>query len=479
MKSARDNIQQQQWHELELLLNSARQTQIGRRYSFANISSYKEFKSQVPVHSYSHIKDDIVRMKQGKSGITWPGQVHQFAVSAGTSGEGKHLPFTEARRNSDRQFMRKVILAYLKQRPNIFRLAGRHLSMPGSIEEKGNLQIGEISGFTARNAPAMLRILQVADPKKLTELSFREKFDILLDKAIGANLKVITAVPSWMLTLFQETLKKTGKSSIANVWPNLKLLVCGGVKLANYRPHLEQLAEGLSLDFIETYGASEGYIGFTDDLQQRDMTMVIDNGIFFECIPYPLPNTDASSIQETVPLWEVEPGVPYGLLMTTNAGLWRYTLNDIIEFTAVDPLRFDVKGRVNDMLDDFGEALYMYEAQQALDDVARELNIPIGTFTIAPILKDKNAIPHHRWFVQFTEPVHSQTLKRIATHIDNKLQQINRHYAIRRESNALATPEVKSITQTDIHAWMERNGKAKAQGKLPKILPQNTESLVP
>lgn len=479
MASEQTNIQQRQWNELKVLLNSARQTEIGRKYGFADIENYTDFQRQVPVHSYSSIKADIQRMKEGVAAIYWPGKIQKFAVSAGTSGEGKHLPFTEARQKSDRQFMRSVIVAYLKQRPNIFRLAGRHLSMPGSVEDHGNLQIGEISGFTARSAPALLRMLQVADPKKLTEVSFREKFEILLDKAIQANLKVITAVPSWMLTLFQETLKETNKSSIAEVWPDLKLLVCGGVKLANYRPHLEELAEGLSLDFIETYGASEGYIGFTDDLQRQDMTMVIDNGIFFECIPHPLPNTYASSIQETIPLWEVETGVPYGLLMTTNAGLWRYTLNDVIEFTSVDPLRFEVKGRVNDMLDDFGEALYIYEAQQALDEIAGEFNKNIGTFTIAPILEGKDSVPYHRWFVQFMEPIHTDTLKKIAAKIDEQLQQINRHYAIRRESNALGAPQVKSITQSDINAWMEHNGKAKAQGKLPKILPKNTDSLVP
>lgn len=477
MKSSQTNIKQQQWRELKSLLNTAAQTKIGYKHDFESIGNYDDFQKRIPAHSYSHVKDDIQRLKEGVSDICWPGKVQQFAVSAGTSGEGKHLPFTDARRQSDKRFMRKVVLSYLKQRPNIFRLAGRHLSMPGSVEQHGNLKIGEISGFTALHAPAWLRLFQIADPKKLTTFSFREKFELLLDKAIDSNLKVITAVPSWILTLFQETLKKTGKSSIANVWPDLKLLVCGGVKLANYKPHLEQLAEGLSLDFIETYGASEGYIGFTDDLNKDDLAMVIGNGIFFECIPHPLPNIDASSIQETLPLWEVETGVPYGLLMTTNAGLWRYTLNDIIQFTSTDPLRFEVKGRVNNMLDDFGEALYLYEAQQALDEVAENMNHKIGVFTISPVLENKDTIPFHRWFVQFTAPVHTETLSRLASEIDKKLQLINRHYAIRRETDALGAPKVKSISQSDINTWLERNNKANAQGKLPKVLPQNTHNL--
>ena len=477
MESSRAALKNTQLNELFSLLSSASATEIGQKFNFGSIDSYTQFQQQVPVQSYSQIKGQINRLKKGEPDLFWPGAIREFAVSAGTSGEGKHLPFTKARRTSDKRFMRKVVISYLQQQPNIFNLMGSHLSMPGSVEQHGPLKIGEISGFTALSAPAWMRWLQVADPEKLTAMSFRQKFDHLLENAINANLKVITAVPSWILTLFQQVLEQTGKSSIAEVWPNLQLLVCVGVKLANYKPHLQQLAEGLTLDFIETYGASEGYIGYSDDLNRNDMAMVADNGIFYECIPNPLPNTDASAIQETVPLWEIETGVPYGLLMTTNAGLWRYTLNDIVEFTSVNPLRFEVKGRVNDMLDDFGEALYLYEAQQTLDKVMNQMGLSAGNFSIAPVMESKNNVPFHRWFVQFTEPIHTETLQKIAQQTDDHLREINRHYAIRRESEALGPPEVRSITQGDINAWMEQHGKVNAQGKLPKILPKNTESL--
>jgi phenylacetate-coenzyme A ligase PaaK-like adenylate-forming protein len=477
MSNDTSSIRKTQHSVLLDLLEKAAETEFGRAHDFANISSYKQFAQNISPQGYASIRPAIQKLKTGAENLLWPGSVQQFAVSAGTSGEGKHLPITAERLQSDRRFMRKVVKTYLKQRPNIFKLAGSHLSMPGSVEEHGDLLIGEISGFTALNAPGLLRLLQVVDPRKLTKMDFQQKFDLLLEEAIDSKLKVITAVPSWILTLFQQVLKKTGSSSIAEVWPNLQLLVCGGVKLANYRPHLKQLADGLQLDFIETYGASEGYIGFSDGLEKTDLRMVIDNGVFFECIPNPLPDTDASAIQETVPLWEVKTGVPYALLMTTNAGLWRYTLNDIIEFTALDPLRFEVKGRVNDMLDEFGEALYVYEAEEALQEAAGMHNIEVGNFTISPVLADKSEIPHHRWFVQFPEAMHSDTLKKLAREIDRLLQEINRHYTIRRESDALGAPEVRSITQTEINNWMQRNGKANAQGKLPRILEKNVEKL--
>lgn len=463
---------------LESLLEKAQETEFGIENDFKKIQNYEQFVSQVTTRTYQDIQPAIEQLKRGAENIFWPGKVNQFAVSSGTSGEGKHIPATTERLTSDRRFMLKIVLSYFKQRPNPFRIFGKHLSIPGSVDViDGNL-IGEVSGLTAQQAPGWLRIFQLESPKKLTQLSFQEKFNLLLKKSINANVKVIIASPSWILTLFQHALKETGKNRIKEVWPNLNLLICGGLKLANYRVQLQKLIGDKKVDFIETYGASEGYVGYSDDLLKNDLTMVVDNGVFFECIPNPLPDKKASGIQKTAPLWQVETGIPYGLMVTTNAGLWRYPLNDIIEFTSKNPLRFIVKGRVNEMLDDFGEALTIYEAEQALKKAAREFEIKAGNFTIAAILKSETDIPVHQWFVRFAEPVHTQTLTKIGLFIDGELRQVNRHYAIRRETNALALPELFSITQADINRWLEAQGKKKAQGKLPKILKKDVELLM-
>ncbi len=464
---------------LKRLLKKAIATSFGKKFNFDQIDNYEQFVNHIPVQIYSDIEPNIERLKKGHRNLYWPGTIDKYAVSAGTSGKGKHIPITGERLTADRRFMRKIATSYFKQRPNPLQIIGTHLSMPGSVERiDGNL-IGEVSGLTAINAPSWLRVFQLESPEKLTRLSFKEKFNLLLQRSIDANVKVITAAPSWILTLFQQILKQTGKQKIIEVWPNLKLLVCGGLKLDSYRSHLQKLIGNKKIDFIETYGASEGYVGFSDTLSKKDLKMVIDNGIFFECIPNPLPDEKASGIQKTLPLWKVETGIPYGLLVTTNAGLWRYPLNDIIEFTSLNPLRFEVKGRVNEMLDDYGEALFIYEAEQALMVTAEAFDLNVGNFTIAATLKNESVIPLHRWFIQFTQPVHSQTLQKMSKFIDEKLQQINRHYAIRRETDALGAPEIHSITQSDINRWLESQGKNKAQGKLPKILKERVSTLKP
>lgn len=460
------------------LLDTAGDTEYGKKYHFDNIRNYSTFNERVPITFYKDLLPYIEKIKNGESDVLWPGRTDKFAVSAGTTGEGKHLPLTDERLACDRVFMKEVALTYVKHRPNVLRVLGKQLSLPGSLERTDGLLLGEISGFSALHTPFWLNRLQLEDPLRLTELSFREKFELLLEKALESNLKVITAVPSWIFTLFQQALEKTGKSSVAEIWPKLQLLVCGGVKLANYKPHLLKLMNGLEPDFVETYGASEAYIAYTDDPDRTDMKLVSENWVFYEFIPDPLPDEDALAIQDAVPLWEVETGVPYGIVVSTSAGLWRYALRDIIEFTSLEPPRIVVKGRVTEMLDDFGEGLYLYEAEEALQEAIQNYSLVMGDFTIAPLLPSEREVPFHHWLLQTFETVHRQTLERMAEELDRLLQQQNRHYAIRRESGALSAPKISTISQQDINRWMDASGKAAAQAKLPKILRQNVDVLL-
>ena len=469
-------IKKQQISILFRLLAEAKDTRYGKEREFTSIHNYHEFCEHLPISFYKDISEEIEELKKGVADIFRPGSIDKFAVSAGTSGTGKHLPLTKDRLRSDRKFMRKITWSYLKQKPNISRLWGKHISLPGTLEEKGQYKIGEISAFTAEQRPWWLSPFQLISTDELIRMPFQQKLDKVLDEAIEKDVRVISAAPSWVLTIFQRILDQTGADSIAQLWPNLCLLVCGGVKLANYRPHLEKLLNKPDVDFIETYGASEGYFAFTDDLQRDDMKLVTYNDIFYEFIPEPLPDPDSMSIQETVPLWDVKPNTPYAIIVTTNSGLWRYALNDIVSFTQTDPPRINVMGRVSEMLDDYGEALYAYEAEQALDEAVAALEIDIGTFTVAASLQDQHSVPRHFWFVQTTDPTHRDTLDRLAKKLDERLVEQNRHYAIRRESEALGLPVVYSIDQQQINLWLDKNGKHKAQGKLPAIL-RNKEDL--
>ena len=471
MPISESSVKKQQQTILKQLLSNSTQTVFGQNHTFGTINNYDEFTDKVPLQNYSSIQSSIRQLKNGKEDLYWPGRINNFAVSAGTSGDGKHLPLSAERLNSDKRFMQKVALSYLRQRPNIFNLVGHHISLPGLLEKKDQYLIGEISGFSALHAPFLLRPLQFFSADEMTDLSFSKKIDRVLEHGADHDVRVLTAAPNWVLTIFQKLLKQTGKQSITEIWPNLQLLVCGGVKLANYRPHIEALLdENHQVDFIETYGASEGYIAYSDKLGSTDLKLVYDNGIFYEFIPNPKPDQESLKRQSAVPLWEVKPNTPYAILVSTNAGLWRYTLNDIVQFSDTDKPRINVMGRVSDMLDDYGEALFAYEAKSALKKTATHFDIRIGNFAVGAQMDSNQKIPRHFWFVHSSASISEKTLNRLATQLDQTIQQMNRHYTIRRESGSLGSPKVIRITQQDINHWLKQQDKEKAQGKLPAIL---------
>lgn len=463
-------IRRDQQTQLSNLLETAQHTEYGKKFDFKSINTFHDFTDRLPITFYGDIETDIEKLKKGAQDIYWPGGINKFAVSAGTSGKGKHLPLSAERLQSDKEFMRKVALSYVSQEPNILELWGKQISMPGNLETIDNYTIGEISGFTAEQAPWWLSPFQLIDPKKLIELTFKEKVELVINEAVNHDVRVITAAPNWILTMFQEIIKKTGADNISKIWPNLQLLICGGVKLANYKPHLQKLIQNPDAEFIETYGASEGYFAFSNDLDRDDLQLITDNGIFYEFVPNPLPGIDSMAVQETVPLWEVKPNTPYAMLVTTNAGLWRYALNDIVKFTQPQNARIKVMGRVSEMLDEYGEALYAYEADKVLNSAARELEIEIGNFTIGADLIEGEEAPKHFWFILTPHQLHRNTLDKLAQKIDEKICAINRHYAIRRESKSLGMPVINTISQKQINGWLSNKGKDKAQGKLPAIL---------
>lgn len=459
-----------QKRELRYLVDSAARTEWGKRHDFSSIGSYGDFSKAVPVSTREDLKEMSGRLKEGARNLSWPGEVSRFAVSAGTTGSGKHLPVTEDRLRSDRRFMRKLALSYLRQRPAFWRVTGSHLSLPGDLEVLNGIQLGEISAYTAINTPPLLRCLQILSPRKAVRLSFREKMRRIFEASEMLSPRVIVSAPSWLLTLFERILEKTGSDSIRELWPRLRLLVCGGVKLSSYQSRLESLLGSSAPDFVETYGASEGYFAFSDNLARQDLRLVVDNGIFYEFVPDPLPDPDATAIQQALPIWKTETGVPYGLVVSTNSGLWRCPVNDIVEFTSVKPPRLTVKGRVSEMLDDYGEGLYLYEAEEVLDEISREMAFTPGVFAVLAHLPEGEQAPSHRWFIQVDKSLHRETLERLAKRLDKKLSKRNRHYAIRRESGALDPPRISTIRQSDINRWLEWAGKEKAQGKLPRVL---------
>lgn len=461
-------IRQIQERVLLSLVRKAERTSWGQQYHFKNIRNYNDFRDNVPVSNYDSLKPFIEKIKNGEPDILWPGQINNFAVSSGTTGSGKHLPLSDDRLYSDRRFMRKLIGHFIARWPEPQIWLGKQASLPGSVEEllinERSLTMGEISGFTAMMAPRWLARFQVISPNKLSRMSWSDKFSTCIQRAINEDVRVITAVPSWTLIFLQEAVRLSEYKSIADIWPNLKLIVSGGVALSNYRSAIEELCAPLTLQFVESYGASEGYFAFTQLLNRPPMQLVTDNGVFYEWVPYESGLSETGLAERALPTWETETKQEYIMLVTTNSGLWRYPVNDIIRFTNNTPPCLEIRGRVSEMFDDYGEAVHYSELLESIV----QLETKVGGNHIQLIVSvkppDTGSPPHHLWLIIWNQkPSVDET--RFAMMMDETLSTINRHYAIRRESEALAAPEVLYLKPADQYKLLKDHENRSAQSK--------------
>ena len=466
------SVESAQKKVLAYMLRKGAQTEYGEKFGFSGISDFKEYAQNVPMVTYDEIEPYIERLKKGEQNLVWPSKIQNFAVSAGTTGKGKHIPLSEDRLRSDQRFMRKVIVSYIKQNPNFLHFfMGSHVSLPGNIERldpKSNIRLGEISAYLAKLSPGWLSIFQVRSPQTMIREAWTEKFDRTLEMAVKSDVRKIVAIPSWALRFFQRALEITGKKHIREVWPNLKLLICGGEALNTYRPYFEKLLEGLDMDYIENYGASESYFAFSDDLERSDLRLIIDNGVFYEWIPNPKEHKDNLQGQKTVPTWEVEKGVPYSLVVSSNSGLFRYMINDVIEFTDLEQPRIQVVGRVSEIFDRFGEAVESHEAQSALEATAEKANATFSVFAMGGLIDPEIGAPRHYWFIQWIDQ--PENMEKFTDLLDKNLREINRHYHNRRESMGIHPPVILNLTKEAMYKWREKHQALHAQTKMPRII---------
>ena len=453
-------------------LSFAAQTRFGEKHSFSSIKSYGEYRKRVPVSNTSAFQSDIEQMRAGRPDVLWPGVTRKFAFSAGTTGIPKQIPLTPEREASDRLFLKRAAISYLRQYPSsLFRVLGKHLSLPGQIKEdpdRPGVTYGEISGYLASFAPEILVHFNLMSRRDAVTLDFDEKMALALDRALKSNIRVFTTLPSIGLRFFQILLNKTGKQNMGEVWPGFKLFVCGGEPLNSFRKHISKLFEGKEIHFLENYGSSEGYFAFNSSQDRNDMQLMLDNNIFYEWIPDPSENRDDLLHQETVPTWEVETGRKYAMVVTSNSGLWRYLLYDLVMFTRLDEPRIVVPGRVTNVHDRYGEAIESIHVRQVLEEAVRETGGIFSNYSLGVIMDSERDNPTHIWFIEWAEK--PQDMQHFAELIDHNLIRINRSYEIRRKGGAISPPRFYDLNGNGMGSWQEKFYKIGAQTKVPRMI---------
>lgn len=466
--------------ELKELLISANQTEFGRHYNFNDILSvfrkgsvdfYNHFKSQVPIHDYNKMYNEWWKFSlKGEKNICWPGRVKYFALSSGTSeSTSKHIPVTrDMTKAIQKTSIRQILTLSKYDLPGDF-FTGGILMLGGSthLHKVGNYFEGDLSGIQAAKLPFWFQHFYKPGKKIAKTRNWESKLTEITRKAPDWDIGILVGVPAWLQILLEKIIAHHKLEHIHQLWPNLQVYVHGGVSFDPYRKGFDKLL-GRPIHYIETYLASEGFIAFQAYPNRRSMRLVLNNGIFYEFVPFEDQNFDANGDlkpgAETLMIDEVVEGKEYALLLSTCAGAWRYLIGDVIKFVSVEESEIVITGRTKHFLSLCGEHLSVENMNKAIELVADELNVEVPEFTVA-------GIPHgslfaHQWYVGTHEPVDRQLFRH---RLDERLKELNDDYAVER-SAALKEIQVDVLPVKTFYNWLESKGKAGGQNKFPRVM---------
>lgn len=464
---------------LRHLLRRSAGTEWGRRFGFEELAGQDDvisaYQARVPLHDYEHFRSDIDRVHNGTADVLWPGKFTHFAVSSGTASSGKLIPVSTDMLAENNAFSIGTGLNYLAASGNPAFLFGKHLTLPGRIEKdtsSGEVMFGEVSGLQADHAPAFFTHLYQAVPNEIAFLpNWERKLEAIVERTIDMDIRLIVMVPSWAMVFFKLLVERYNQlhnrnvKTVGEVWPNLQVFMSGGVALSSYRSLLESLIGKQEVHFVETYGASEGFFAFQSDLDDPAMLLHLNNGVFFEFVRMDELNSESA---RRYTIRDVEPDVRYALYVSTCSGLWSYAVRDVIRFTSTSPHKIVVAGRTSEMIDKYGEAVFSEEARAAILHASARTGAQVLNFHVAPRAFQPDRVPAHQWLIEFETP--PADLQTFAESIDDYLQQVNRHYQIRREARAFEMPEIIVLPEGTFYRWIKNTrGKLSGQTKVPRL----------
>lgn len=459
-----------QMQTLEYLTKAAKDTEYGRKHAFSAVKTYEDFTANVPVNTYEELKGDIDRMRHGERDVLWKGTVKWYAKSSGTTNDkSKFIPVShDGLKHIHYAGGKDVVALYLRNNPKSKLFDGRSLILGGSHSpnyDVANSLVGDLSAILIENINPLANLVRV--PKKATALlsDFEIKRDRIARETMKKNVTNISGVPSWMLSVLTRIMELTDKKHLEEVWPNLEVFFHGGVAFTPYRKQYEQLITSPNMHYMETYNASEGFFGIQDNPTDKSMMLMIDYGVFYEFIPMEEFGTENPTV---VPLWGVQPGKNYAMLISTSCGLWRYVIGDTVSFTSTNPYKFIITGRTKHFINAFGEELIVDNAEKGLAYACEQTGAEVLEYTAAPVFMDNNAKCRHQWLIEFSkEP---EDLELFTNLLDKKLQEINSDYEAKRYKDiTLQHLEIVKARKNLFNDWLKSKGKLGGQHKVPRL----------
>ncbi len=454
------------------LVETAQATQFGMQFGFSDIQNYEQFRSRVPVSSYEQLFPYIQRLMRGEQNILWPSEIKWFSKSSGTTNQrSKFIPVSEeALRECHFKGGKDLISIYVNNYPDSKLFDGKGLAVGGShqineYDSSTSSFYGDVSAVIMQNLPPWAQFIRTPSLETALMSNWEEKIEKMAAETAEVNVTNLAGVPTWTVLLIQKIVELTKKRHILEVWPNLEAFFHGAVAFKPYRALFESLIPKSDMRYWETYNASEGFFGIQDQKDSDEMLLMLDYGIFYEFIP--TENLDDEN-PRAISLAEVETGKNYAMIISTNAGLWRYNIGDTVRFTSTSPYRIRISGRTKHFINAFGEELIVENAEAAVAKACLETNAIIDNFTVAPIYLEKGKRGGHEWIVEFK--VKPRNLPEFAEALDKHLRQVNSDYDAKRHHNlALVGPQVHSVEEGTFYKWMKKRGKLGGQNKVPRL----------
>jgi hypothetical protein len=460
---------QNEW--LFSLISNAKDTEFGRRYGYEEINSLEIFKERVPIQDYETLKPSIERIRRGEQNILWPTEVKWFAKSSGTTNDkSKFIPLSqECLEECHYRGGKDMVSIYCNNNPQNQLFTGKNLGLGGTYSKDvyANYESyhGDVSAIIIQNLPLWAEYLRAPSLEIALLGNWDEKLEKLTLSMINEDVTSLAGVPSWMLILIKRILENTGKKTIAEVWPNLEVYFHGGVSLVPYQEQFRSIFSSSKMKYLELYNASEGFFGIQDHNDSDELLLMLDYGIYYEFQPVEEWERENG---KTLSLDEVKMDTNYALIISTNAGLWRYRLGDTIKFTSLYPFRFRISGRTKHYINVFGEELMIDNAEMALKTACERTGAAITDFTAAPVYMDDKGTGSHEWLIEFETP--PEKAEFFVEVLDNTLKALNSDYEAKRFNNyALRQPVVHFLKKGSFYNWLKEKGKLGGQNKVPRL----------
>ena len=454
---------------LKGLINKAKHTEIGNQYDFNSIKTYTDFAERIPVTTYEDNESNYERARKGESNIFWPTPIKWFAKSSGTTNaKSKFLPVSnESLEECHYAASKDLLCLYLNNNPDSELFLGKSLRLGGSKElykENGTV-FGDLSAILIDNMPFWAEFSSTPSNEVSLMPDWETKMQAIVDETINENVTSLLGVPSWVLVLLNQVIETTGKNNLFEIWPNLEVYFHGGVSFDPYLEQYKKLLPKNNFLYYETYNASEGFFAIQDRNNSKELLLMLDYGIFYEFIPM---DTYDSTEEIIIPLSEVKLGKNYAIVITTNAGLWRYKIGDTVRFTSINPFRIKVTGRTKHHINVFGEELIIENAEAALRKAAKLTHSEIIDYTAGPIFMEGKEKGAHEWIIEFKK--HPDDIDTFNQLLDAFLQEVNSDYEAKRYRNiTLKFPKIHTARKDLFKDWLKQNDKLGGQHKIPRL----------